>query len=728
MRIVYLFVFILYSNICAYSQQVYRGTVNDSQTGKGIENAIVSLLNERKLTIDFTYTDKKGDFLISSDSVPSYIILSYMGCEKQIIPANNFRNGSTFTLQNKGYKIKEVRITSNRVVERKDTLIYSVSGFQMPQDRTIADVLKKMPGIEVLPSGQIRFEDRAISKLYIEGMDLMGSRYSLATNNLSNKVVKEVQVLRNHQAISALRGKSFSDQAALNLVLTDDVRYTISGSADVGIGYSVNDELLWDARLLGMFFGKRQQNLSMYKTNNIGEDVSDEIRLQVRDYDIEDASVEPLLSIPSISIRGIDEKRYSMNRSHLFATNHLYKINATSNLRGQFTYLNRQDEQKSSKFSSYFYPDGNVTIQEDDNLSLNTECYTAEMDYQLNSDRKYIRNYIIGNIENNKAGSFVNTNNIPIDAATRVKKKNISNYFQLIDTYGKGHVLKILSNNSFHESPQKLIVSPGLYEEVINGGIPYEAFMQDICSRNFHSHTSAELQLKITGFYANVKVGVEYDNQKMTSALYCEKNDELRPTTASNFVNDFTFMNTKIYGTPSLRYKNYRWEMRLDIPVSYHQYHLDYKKDSKKENIHRIYVEPLFNVTYELNAYWQLINALNFSYQTPDINYFYTNYIFTNYRNAFSGSSFYNSKSLVYNLVLKFNNPMNGLFWSAGGSIVPNWQDKMLGTRQDGILSSNEMFDIRHRNLYWNARTRFSKNFGWWKLFTALTGNYGTVA
>lgn len=145
------------------------------------------------------------------------------------------------------------------------------------------------------------------------------------------------------------------------------------------------------------------------------------------------------------------------------------------------------------------------------------------MDYQLNSDRKYIRNYIIGNIENNKAGSFVNTNNIPIDAATRVKKKNISNYFQLIDTYGKGHVLKILSNNSFHESPQKLIVSPGLYEEVINGGIPYEAFMQDICSRNFHSHTSAELQLKITGFYANVKVGVEYDNQKMTSALYCEK-------------------------------------------------------------------------------------------------------------------------------------------------------------------------------------------------------------
>lgn len=724
MRIISLLILVLYGNIYAYSQQVYRGTVNDSQTGEGIEDAVVSLLNEQMLIIDFTYTDKKGDFLISSDSVPRYIMLSHIGCEKQIMPAMKFKSGSTFILQNKGYKIKEVKVTSKRIIERKDTLIYSVSGFQMPQDRTIADVLKKMPGIEVLPSGQIKFEDKAISKLYIEGMDLMGNRYSLATNNLSNKVVKEVQVLRNHQAISVLRGKSFSEQAALNLVLTDDVRYTFSGSADIGIGYSSNGELIWDARLVGLFFGKRQQNLSIYKTNNIGEDVSDEVRLQSGDDNVEDIPVEPLLSMPSISMRGIDEKRYLMNRSHLFATNHLYKISSTSNLRGQFTYANKQDKQKNDRFLSYFYPDGNITIQEDDNLSLNTECYTAEMDYQLNGNKKYIRNYTVGNIENNKAGSFINSNNTLINVTTQVKRKDISNYFQLIGTYGKGHVLKILSNNSFHESPQKMIVSPGLYEKVINAGKSYDAFMQDGYLRYFHSHTSTELQLKIAGFYANMQVGVEYNNQKMGSALYCKENDEVYPTTADNFVNDLTFMDTKIYGTPSLRYKNYHWELRLDIPISYHKYHLNYKKEGKKENIHRFYIEPLFNVTYELNAYWKLINAINFSYQIPNINYFYTNYIFTNYRNAFSGSSFYDSKSLVYNLVLKFNNPMNGLFWSVGGSIIPNWQDKMLSTKQDGILSSNEMLDIKHRNLYWNARTRLSKNFGWWKLFTALTGNY----
>ena len=72
-------------------------------------------------------------------------------------------------------KLKEVKIKSNRVSVKEDTITYEVSGFRMPQDRSIADVLKKMPGLEVLPGGTIRFEDKNISKLYIEGMDLMGT-------------------------------------------------------------------------------------------------------------------------------------------------------------------------------------------------------------------------------------------------------------------------------------------------------------------------------------------------------------------------------------------------------------------------------------------------------------------------------------------------------------------------------------------------------------------------
>lgn len=725
MRIILLFIVGLLGTIPACSQQNFHGIVTDSNTGRKVEDVAISLLNEKKVAIDFTYTDKKGLFQILTDSVPAFILISRIGYERRIIPIKEFKNGGTFILQAKGYKIKEVTVTSKRILEKKDTLIYLVSGFQMPQDRSIADVLKKMPGIEVLPSGQIKFEDKSINKLYIEGMDLMGVRYSLATNNLSNKVVKEVQVLRNHQPVAALRGKSFSEQAALNLVLTDNVRYTFSGSADLGVGYSENKETLWDARLVGLFLGKRQQNLSIYKTNNIGEDISNEVRLQNRDAPIEDSSIEPLVVWPSLSMGEIDERCYLINKSHLFATNHLYKISATTTLRGQFTYVNKHDKQRREKFSSYFYPDGNVSIQEDNELSLNSGYYTAEVDYQLNDKKKYIRNHTVGNIENKKADNSINNNHTPVKTSGQMEKKDLSNFFQLISTYGEGHVLKILSDNSYHEAPQRLIVSPGLHEDVVNNGKPYDGFTQNIHSRNFHSRTSTELQLKVAGFYVNMKAGVAYNNQQMRSSLYCKEGDGTQPTAAGDFLNDLTFAETKLYGTPSLRYKNYHWEFRLDIPVSYHQYRLSYKENNEKEKIHRLYLEPLLNVTYTLNAYLEIINALNFNYQAPDINHLYTNYIFTNYRNAFSGSGFYDSKSLVYNLVLKFNNPLDGFFWSAGGSVIPNWKDKMLSIQQNGILISNEILDIKHRNLYWNIRTRVSKSFWGWKLYTALTGNYG---
>ena len=54
----------------------------------------------------------------------------------------------------------------------------------------------------------------------------MGSQYALASENLSADKVKEVQVLENHQAIKSLRDVSFSEQAAINLVLKDEAGFT----------------------------------------------------------------------------------------------------------------------------------------------------------------------------------------------------------------------------------------------------------------------------------------------------------------------------------------------------------------------------------------------------------------------------------------------------------------------------------------------------------------------
>lgn len=724
MRRLMLLFFICVGYSGAYSQQLLKGTVLDGGTGKAIEDASVSLLDSKQSALEYTFTDKKGAFAIRTNEAVCFLAISYLGYSKVVHAIAEAKNGQVFLLKSEEYRLKEVKIVSKRIQEKQDTLIYAVSGFKMPQDRSIADVLKKMPGIEVLPSGQIKFEDRAISKLYIEGMDLMGDRYGLATNNLSGKVVKEVQVLKNHQAIAAIRGKSFTEQAALNLVLEDAVHYTFSGSADLGGGLSSDKEGLWYARLVGLLLGKRQQNLSLYKTDNTGEDLSNEIRLQSRTEDMEVESDEPLLSMPAISVGQIDERRYLMNKDHLFATNHLYKMSEVATLRGQFTYLGRRDQMREEAASSYFYPEGTVVIAENNKLDLGTDNYAAEADYQLNDSKMYIRNRFVGNMEKSSGNNWLQTNNDPVNAFNQVKRKAISNSFQLIRPLSSGHIVKLMSKQSFSDLPQRLTVSPGLYEDVINEGKPYESFTQELNLRTFRSHIASELQFKVAGFYTNLQVGVDYSNQQLRSSLLCKDNDESL-TSVPAFYNDLSFMDTRIYATPSLQFKNQYWNIRFRVPLSFHQYQLNDKESEPGKDRHRyLFAEPSLNAVYELNAYWNVSNTLNFHYQVPDINRFYSNYIFTTYRNASSGNKFYYQKMLTEALTLKYNNPLNGFFWSLSGVVAPTWQNNILSSSQDGILTTSEMVDLKHRNLNWNLRTRVSKTFGFWKLFTGFTASY----
>lgn len=52
----------------------------------------------------------------------------------------------------------------------------------------------------------------------------------MASENISASKVNKVQVLQHHQPIKSLRNIQFSDDAALNIVLTDDAKNVFSGA------------------------------------------------------------------------------------------------------------------------------------------------------------------------------------------------------------------------------------------------------------------------------------------------------------------------------------------------------------------------------------------------------------------------------------------------------------------------------------------------------------------
>src|SRR5690606_10176481 len=125
----------------------------------------------------------------------------------------------------------------------------------------------------ILPGGQIEYQGKPIQKYYIEGLDLLEGRYSLANNNIAADDVSKVQILENHQPIKLLDSLEFSDRASINIKLKNNV--TTTGTAEVGIGLA---PFLWRVKATPMIFTKKNQAIITYQTNNTGSDVSQEIR------------------------------------------------------------------------------------------------------------------------------------------------------------------------------------------------------------------------------------------------------------------------------------------------------------------------------------------------------------------------------------------------------------------------------------------------------------------
>lgn len=231
-----------------------------SAGGRPLPQATVVLLADSgRTTVRFARTAADGRFSIDSrtksGNMAFALLFTAMGYEKDTIAIAGFRNGQTVIMPEKSLQIKEVRVVAPRIVSRGDTLSYLVNSFKQKQDRSIADVIRKMPGLNVNDDGSIEYQG-----LYIEGMDLLGSKYAQASENIPADKVGSVQVLENHQPVKMLRGNSFSGQAALNITLKGEARGVWQATAGAAAGTAIQNGAgaLADCRLTAMLFARKK--------------------------------------------------------------------------------------------------------------------------------------------------------------------------------------------------------------------------------------------------------------------------------------------------------------------------------------------------------------------------------------------------------------------------------------------------------------------------------------
>ncbi|MDE6122752.1 MAG: TonB-dependent receptor, partial [Duncaniella dubosii] len=227
----------------AIAQTDVTGMVIDNESNEPVTGASVIVKGADGKIKKYTTSKSDGGFTMSLSSVAGCRLeVSMMSFAKKTIFLDSVSFPLTVRLEPGTTLLKEVTVKADRIREQGDTITYNVGSFAQQQDRSIGDVLKRMPGINVESSGKIQYQGEDINKFYIEGSDLLGGKYGIATNGISHEDVGAVEVMENHQPMQVLSGISFSDKAAINLKLKNKAKATWTFHGDAGGGYSWQPE------------------------------------------------------------------------------------------------------------------------------------------------------------------------------------------------------------------------------------------------------------------------------------------------------------------------------------------------------------------------------------------------------------------------------------------------------------------------------------------------------
>ncbi|WP_303035167.1 carboxypeptidase-like regulatory domain-containing protein [uncultured Duncaniella sp.] len=636
--------------VSAVAQVNVSGTVVDKDSNEPLTGASVIVKGADGKIKKYATSKGDGGFAMSLPSVTGCRLeVSMMSFAKKTIPLDSVSFPLTVLLEPGTTLLKEVTVKADRIREQGDTITYNVGSFAQQQDRSIGDVLKRMPGINVEQSGKIQYQGEDINKFYIEGSDLLGGKYGIATNGISHEDVGAVEVMENHQPMQVLSGISFSDKAAINLKLKNKAKATWSFHGDAGGGYSWQpDGAIWDGELFAMAVMPNFQNITTLKTNNIGEDLS----AQATDFFASrrgtDLSRYVGLSLPGVP--NLSRKRTLFNRSALVSTNALWKL-GRGEFKTQIDYSFNRITAEAANVTTYFLNDGNRVVIEDRNGVDRTHSLSGKFIYELNQKTAFINNTLKTNIDWDDVQLGV-TGSLPNDQTASLPDYYVGNDFKIIKRFNGKHLVTFISKNEWESLPQTLSVS-------INDG----TMRQHVKDHAFYTHESAAYAFSVKGITISLEGGVKGYFRSLNTELP-DMPEEI-PGETTNVLNTNYFT---VYATPKFEYWVKRVNFTLNAPVSFAHYTFDKALANRSE----AYFSPSLSMNWKPNNRFEMSVSGGTGRSPMDLNMIQPGYVMTNYRSFQRGvDDFYNSSSQRVSGRLSYKHTRRGLF--ANAFVMQSW-------------------------------------------------------
>jgi len=649
-----------------FGQVTLEGNVKDAK-GEGLPRInLLVYLPGSKVLIAFAVSDEKGHFRTSvkspSDSLSIEVSsIQYRNVFRSIA---NISQKLQFELVPESKELEGITVKASPIERRGDTLSYLVSSFAKKEDRAIEDVLRRMPGIEVEPSGRILYQGMPLEKFYVEGLDLMDGRYGVISKNLPQGAVSTVEVLENHQPLRILADRVSSQQASLNLKMKRDI--TTTGTAKFATGIA---PFLWDVNVTPMTFTKSFQVLTSYQANNTGNDVSQQLNvLTVEDFlnHMDRPNENPgMLSIQDVSPPEIDQKRYLDNNIHLLNFNGLQRINNDFQLRANLYYINDfQREQASQKRTLYTPTDTLSFIEKYDNR-LYESYLQGEFTLSRNVKKNYLSNELKVQSGWDKQSGLVYTGDATIKQSLKNPLRAISNELKSINPVGK-YLVEFNSYISYDYRPHSLAVNPGQFDSIFNKGVPYDLVTQNLYLKRFYADHSASFVIGTKRLSFTPKIGFSYHQQLLESNISTTL-QEIESTAGTDFENKLDGRRTRAYVQTAVEYKKSNLTINIKLPLSWQQLKLDDLNSENGQKLSRFLFDPGVSVYYQISGFWKARGSWSITNKLGEIDGVHYGYILTNYRNLSQNAAPLSETSRHnFSMSISYRNPITTFFNTFG--------------------------------------------------------------
>lgn len=734
------------------AQTVIQGTVLDEQSNAVDAFVSVSPKGSGSM-IAYADTDEKGQYKLEfkSDADSVTVSVSGFGIGNQARMVANRSQRLNFTVKEEMTELKEVSVKAEKIRQNGDTISYNVAAYTEQGDRVIGDVLKRMPGIEVSESGGIKYNGKAIKKFYVEEMDLLQGRYGLATNNINAKDVASVQVMEHHQSVKMLEGKELTDDVAINLKLKDSAKGTVAINMMIGAGAQqagewgfgsrsldsdnaiIGQNPLWTAELVGMYFAKTRQNMTLYKGNNTGDDVSKELTEHYSG--INSVGLYPFcptgVVLPSGS--GLPQKRTFDNHSHILTMNHLEKLKGDREIGLNVAYYNDRIRREGSSLSDHFLSeDSRLQTQETMTSETKVNNLNVQARYNLNSltgfvasvlkfDTNWNSDRVDGLLSSSQTGATpINYGNERVRQHFDRPELSVSETFNTIRNIGKNN-FDLHFSAGYAQRPNTLTAEIDSLQQDT-----HTAYTQDVTSHHIAGQFNTGYNIAVADYFkfnygisasANLH-GIVTDLQSLSPLTHTREEHSLLPNSPLKGENshDLEFIlhsplrgsgegvqtrNDLWYNTYSValdqsyKYERHNYSFTLSLPLNLYSQMLD---DRIRQDCHS-YTHLLFFPS--LNFWWDITRDLwlnggaSYSKTVGDPGGIYSGYIMSNYR-TFQRSyveQLSETKNYGANANLRYRNALQALFANIGFNFRRSHDNQIYGYTYEGATNVIQAVD-----------------------------------